>query len=135
MKQNEGKLSSLQLSQVDQRLALFKMCKPLEFYRHVRSLSKCANKYKHQDMVMYILIPVYSGILQDDKLENLLLLQYSLPLIGGFYSAPISDDNIKTASGVSKLYIQQVIHFGYPVRPITHFVSHLPEDASQYNCG
>ena len=43
-KQNEGKLSSLQLSQVDQRLALFKMCKPLEFDRHVRNLSKRANQ-------------------------------------------------------------------------------------------
>nr|CAH0112585.1 unnamed protein product [Daphnia galeata] len=39
-----GKLSSLQLSQVDQRLALFKMCKPLEFDRHVRNLSKRANQ-------------------------------------------------------------------------------------------
>jgi len=137
-KQNEGKLSSLQLSQVDQRLALFKMCKPLEFDRHVRSLSKCANKYKHhetRDMVMYILISVFSGILQDDKLENLLLLQYSMLLIGGFDSAPISHDNIKKASGVLKLYVQQLIDFGYPIRPTTHLASHLPEDASHYKCG
>lgn len=70
-----------------QRLALFKMCKSLNFDRHVRSLSKCVEKYKHheiRDILIYFLISVCSSILQDDKLEHLFLLQFSVLLIGCF---------------------------------------------------
>lgn len=137
-KKSEGKLSSSQLAKVDQRLALLKLCKPFEFDRHVRSLSQCVKKYKHheiRDMLMYILIPVFSGILQADKLENLLLLQYAMLLIGGFDSSPISSAKIKEASRVLKLYVQQLIDFGYPIRPTTHASSHLPEDAVKFDCG
>ncbi len=137
-KANEGKLSASQLLQVDQRLKLFEKCKPCEFDRHVRSLSKCAKKYKHheiRDMLMYILIPAFCGILQDEHLENLLLLQYTMLLIGGFANDPVSHDNIIEAFRVLKMYVEQLKHFKYPIRPTTHLSSHLPEDALNHGCG
>jgi hypothetical protein len=48
---------------------------------------------------------------------------------------PISHDKVKKASAVLNLYVQQLIYFGYPIRPTTHLASHLPEDASHYKCG
>ncbi len=135
---NEGKLSPSQLKQVDQRLELFKKCKPLEFERHVRSLSKCAKKYKHheiRDMLMYILIPVFTGILKEEHFENILLLQYAMLLIGGFSNEPVSNGNVTEASRVLKIYVQQLKEFKYPIRPTTHFATHLPEDALNYGCG
>ncbi|XP_045024703.1 uncharacterized protein LOC123469643 [Daphnia magna] len=135
---NEHKLSSSQLKQVDQRLKLFEKCKPLEFERHVRSLSKSAKKYKHHEirnMLMYIFIPVFSGILQEEHLENILLLQYAMLLIGGFVNEPVSQDNLRESSRVLKMYVQQLKQFNYPIRPTTHFASHLPEDALKYGCG
>ena len=111
---NEGKLSSSQLKQVDQRLKLFKKCKPLELERHVRSLSKCAKKYKHheiRDMLMYILIPVFTGILKEEHLENILLLQYAMFLIGVFSNEPVSNENVTESSQVLKIYVQQLNEF------------------------
>ncbi|KZS03094.1 Uncharacterized protein APZ42_034264 [Daphnia magna] len=135
---NEGQLSSSQLKQVDQRLELFEKCKPSEFERHVRSLSKCAKKYKHheiRDLLMYIFIPVFTGILQEEHLQNVLLLQYAMLLIGGFSNEPVSNANVTEASRVLKLYVQQLKEFKYPIRPTTHFATHLPEDAVKYGCG
>jgi len=84
---------------------------------------------------MYILIPAFCGILQDEHLENLLLLQYSMLLIGGFANDPVSHDNIIEASRVLKMYVEQLKHFKYPIRPTTHLSSHLPEDALNHGCG
>lgn len=134
----EGKLNSTSLAAVNTRLKLFEKCKPSEFERHVRSLSNCIEKYKmHElrDFLMYNLFPVFSGILQGNQLENIMLLQYGMLLLGGFDPKPVPTADILEATRVFKLYVQQIIDFGYPVRPTIHAIIHLPEDANNFECG
>jgi hypothetical protein len=134
----EGKLKTSQLTEVDHRIALFKLCKPSEFDRYLRSLSNCFSKYKHhelRDFMMYNLYPVFDGILQDDHLCNVLLLQYSVLLLGGFFPSPVEEDDIRGATAALKTYVQQLIDFGFPIRPTTHAITHLPEDVKKYQCG
>lgn len=134
----EGKLSSAKLAEVDARLRLFESCKPMEFDRKLRSLSNCVERYKiHElrDFLIYYLFPSFSGILSDDQLENLLLLQYAMLLMGGFDPKPVHADDIAEASRVLKLYVEQLIVFGYPIRPTSHAIIHSPEDCAYFKCG
>lgn len=34
-----------------------------------------------------------------------------------------------------KKYVQQLIDFGFPIRPTTHTIIHLTEDVETYECG
>ena len=134
----EGKLKPSQLAEVDHRIRLFKSCKPSEFDRYLRSFTKCSSKYKHhelRDFKMYNLFPVFDGILQDDQLANILLLQYSVLLLGGFDPSPVKNENIREASVALKKYVQQLIDFSFQIRPTTHAIIHLPEDVENYECG
>lgn len=137
-KTGEGKLSYSQLAQVDARLKLFELCKPFEFDRFLRSLVRCAKKFKHhelRDAIMYLVFPVFRGILPDDKLENLLLLQQAMLLMGGFNFQPVPISEALEAKRVLKLFVQQLIDFGYPIKPTTHAVIHMPDDVINFNCG
>ena len=60
---------------------------------------------------MYILIPVFTGILKEEHLENILLLQYAMFLIGGFSNEPVSNENVTESSQVLKIYVQQLNEF------------------------
>lgn len=134
----EGKLNSQDLGKVDERLKLFEKCKPSEFDRFPRSLSKCIEKYKmHElrDFLMYHLFPVFIGILKDDQLENLLLLQLAMLLMGGFDPNPVPDSDITEASSTLKKYLKQLQDWGYPIRPTSHAMFHLPEDCKKFKCG
>jgi hypothetical protein len=82
---------------------------------------------------MYNLFPVFDGILQDDQLANILLLQYSVLLLGA--PSPVKNENIREASVALKKYVQQLIDFSFPIRPKTHAIIHLPEDVENYECG
>ncbi|KZS01800.1 Uncharacterized protein APZ42_001432, partial [Daphnia magna] len=135
---SEGKLKSSHIAEVDNRIRLFKACKPSEFDRYLRSLTTCGTKYKHhelRDCMMYNLFPLFDGILQDYQLHNIMLLQYSVLLLGGFDPSPVEHANITEASAVLKQYVQQLIDFGFPIRPTTHTIIHLTEDVETYECG
>ena len=57
-----------------------------ELERVLRTL-KVAKKYKHHELrifLYYSLWAVFDGILGNDNLENLLLLQYAILRLGGF---------------------------------------------------
>lgn len=86
----EGKMKGSDLASADARLKLFQRCKPAEFDRYVRPLSSCVDKYKmHElrDFLMCYLFPVFHGILTDDQLHDIMLLQYvCYVIIGGFRS-------------------------------------------------
>lgn len=63
---NEGQISSVKLAAADNRLIIFKLCKPLEFDRHVRPLTKSVSKYKDHElrqMLYYLLYPLFFKIL------------------------------------------------------------------------
>ena len=58
---------------------------------------------------MYILIPVFTGIVKEEHfVENILLLQYAMLLIGGFSNEPVSNENVTESSQVLKIYVKQL---------------------------
>lgn len=135
---NEGKLSGALLAKIDARLFMFQKCCPLEFDRFVRSLTQCVNKYKDHELrqfLYYLIFPVFSGILNSVDLEHLMLLPQAMLLLGGYNPDQVSEDNIREASRLLKLYVKMQADFHYPVRYTTHCIIHLPEDASKYCCG
>lgn len=137
-KKHEGKLSHPQLQQIDARLRLFEQCCALEFDRFVRSLVGCVKKYKDHELrqfLYYLLYPVFCNIPQPDHLDQMLLLQKAMLLLGSFNPNPVPEEDIKEATRLLKLYVQQQIDFGFPVRFTTHCLIHLPEDVATYQCG
>jgi hypothetical protein len=76
---------------------------------------------------MYLLFPVCSGILSEKQFNNLMLLQYAMLLMGGFSPNPVPKEDALRASRVLKFFVQQLIDFGYPIRPTTHAIIHLRE--------
>lgn len=134
----EGGLSKKSLADIDRRLAIIKQCKPSEFDRHVRPLSKCVNKYKHHELrqvLYYCLLPVLKGVLTKDRLDHIMLLQQSMLLLGGFNPSPVPPSDIKEASRLLKMYVQKCIDYGWPIRFTLHQIIHLPEDVEYYKCG
>ena len=87
---------------------------------------------------MYLLFPVCSGILSENQFKNLMLLQYVMLLMGGIAQSrspnPVPKEDALRASRVLKFFVQQLIDFGYPIRPTTHAVIHLPEDVIHFDC-
>ena len=133
-KPKEGKLVSDQLKQIDFRIKMFQGCKLYEFDRFLRS-TPSVNKYKHhelRDCMMYIFFPVFHAVLPNNHLENILLLQYSMILLGGFQTNAVSEENVKEAIRALKLYVQQLMDFEIPIRPTTHSIIHQPEDVSNF---
>ena len=56
-------------------------------------------------------------------------------LMGGFDPKPVHEDDIAEPSRVLKLYGEQLIEFGYPIRPTSHAIIHSPEDCAYFKCG
>ena len=138
LKASEGKLEVAELKQADYRINMFRGCKPYEFERFLRPLKSSVKKYKHhelRDFMMYYLFPVFNGLLKKNQLENILLLQYSMILLGGFQTTEIPANDITEATRILKLYVQQLIDFQIPIRPTTHAIIHLPEDVANFKCG
>lgn len=134
----EGQLSKELLTIVNHRILMFQQCKTSDFERVLRPLTTSVRKYKHHElrnMMMYYLFPVFSGLLPNDHLENVLLLQFAMLLLGGFDPNPVSKCDIDEASKILKLYVQQLMNFGFPIRPTTHAIIHLPEDVANFCCG
>lgn len=135
---SEGKPDGASLGKINSRLELFSQCKPLEFDRHVRNFTACVCKYKHHELrqfLYYLLYPVFFDILPDAQLEQIMLLQKAMLLLGGFKKDPVSEDNIMEAIRLLKLYVKINIDLGYPVRFSTHESIHIPEDVAKFRCG
>lgn len=134
----EGGLDKKSLGELDRRIMIVQQCKPNEFDRRVRPLTKCAAKYKHHELrqfLFYLLFPVMKGVLSKERLVHIMMLQQSMLLLGGFNPNPVSTEDITEASRLLKGYVQQCIEYGWPVRFTTHQIIHLPEDVSFYKCG
>jgi hypothetical protein len=135
---NEGQISSVKLAAADNRLIIFKLCKPLEFDRHVRPLTKSVSKYKDHElrqMLYYLLYPLFFKILDKPQFENILLLPQSMLLLGSYNPDPVPAENILKATNVLKKHVSKLKEFKYPIRFLTHNIIHLPEDAENFECG
>lgn len=64
-----------------------------------------------------------------------MLLQYSVLLLVGFDPSSVGHAKFSEASAGLKQYVQQLIDFGFLIRPTIHAIIHLPEDVQTYECG
>jgi hypothetical protein len=53
----------------------------------------------------------------------------------GLASNQYQKDDALKASSVLKIFVEELIKFGYPIRPTTHAVIHIPEDIINFDCG
>ena len=133
----EGGLDKLRLAKIDFRLSIFEACKPMEFDRHVRSITKCVDKYKDHELRQfqyYFLYPALKGILTTERFNHIMLLQHEMLLLGAFHPDPVPHENIDQASELLKLYIQ-ICNWGWQIRFTRHQIMHLVEDVKFYQCG
>jgi hypothetical protein len=134
---NEGKLGTNQLATVNQRLKRFRVCLLYEFDRPVRQLSSCANYKAHElrQFLYYQLYPAFRGVVSTNDLNHLLLLQYSMLLLGGFGHQPVPDADIDEATTALKAYSSGLQERQIPCRFLNHYITHLPEDVKNFQCG
>lgn len=136
-RKQEGKLSTLQLAKVDIRLKMIESCTPYEFNGKLRSLSKSSSKYKTHEIRRFgsLLFPVFKNVLHDHELEHIMLLPYSMLLLGGFDNKQVPHANVEKARAVLTDYVVKLISMKYPCRFTTHEILHLPDDVIRYKCG
>ena len=113
-KRNEGKLSQVQLSKVNERLERFKQCKLYEFDAHVGPLYTSTNYKFHvlRQFFYYHFFPAFRGILLQSDLQHVMLLQHAMLLLGGFCPDKVSEANIREATAVLKEYNRILIAKG-----------------------
>ena len=82
----KGKLSTAQIAEENQRIKYFYLCRPYGFDRFVDKLEKCKNCKVHgkRNIFYYLLFPLFNGILDENELEHIMLLQYGMMLLGSF---------------------------------------------------
>jgi hypothetical protein len=131
----EGKLSSTQLAQVEKRLKFYRHCHPYEFDRYVGSFSQCGKYKGHvlRQFLYYLLYPVFDGIVEEDELEHIMLLQYAMMLLGAYKtSTKINPSDIKKAELILKRYSSELTDLGIPCRFVSHQIIHLHEDVTHF---
>ena len=134
-KRNEGKLSQVQLSKVNERLERFKQCKLYEFDAHVGPLNTSKNYKFHvlRQFFYYHFFPAFRGILLQSDLQHVMLLQHAMLLLGGFCPDKVSEANIREATAVLKEYNRILIAKGRV--DLQTIIIHLPEDVAKFECG
>jgi hypothetical protein len=131
----EGKLSSTQLAQVEKRLKFYRHCHPYEFDRYVGSFSQCGKYKGHvlRQFLYYLLYPVFDGIVEEDELEYIMLLQYAMMLLGAYKtSTKINPSDIKKAEVILKRYSSELTYLGIPCRFVSHQIIHLHEGLTNF---
>ena len=133
----EGKLTSSQVAEADKRMKYFHLCLPYGFDRYVGKLATCRNFKTHvkRNILYYFLYPLFKGILSDDDLNHIMLLQYGMLLLGSFNRKPVSSSNIAEAKQTFNRYSVELTELGIPCRFVSHQVTHLWEDVEKYRCG
>ena len=108
-------MSPYQLAQVEKRLKLFHNCRPYKFDRYVGLFSQC-EKYKlHvlRQFLYYLLFPVFYGIVDEENLEHVMLLQYAMILLGAYKTnRPSIPSDIEKAQLILKRYSSELTDLG-----------------------
>ena len=131
----EGKLTETELAAVEKRIEFYRHCRPYDFHRHVEKFSGCSKYKAHvlRQFLYYFLFPVFEGILHEDELEHIMLLQYGMMLLGGYETQrQIDSSDISKADAILKRYSSELSELGIPCRFVSHLTSHLAEDVSNF---
>ena len=131
----EGKLTDDQLSEIERRIEFFRHCRPYDFHRHVDKFSSCSKYKAHvlRQFLYYFLFPVFEGILHEDELEHIMLLQYGMMLLGGYETnRQIKPSDVCKAHVTFDRYATELSDLGIPCRFVSHMTSHLWQDVSNF---
>ena len=133
----EGKLTPRKLAQVEERIQYFKYCKPYEFDRCVGKFCKVKNYKIHvlRQFLYYYLFPVFHGILDEDILEHIMLLQQSMLLMGAFDRKPVAESRLSKAEQALKSYSVELFERNIPCRFTSHQTTHTHQDPRTFECG
>ena len=118
----EGKLNKTQLTEVNTRIAVFKSWKVNDFDRYVENLNGCGNYKMHdkRQFLYYHLYPVFEGILPDIDLNHIMMLQYSMLLLGSFESKPVNNSDIIEAQNILNMYAVELSERDIPCPFVSH---------------
>jgi hypothetical protein len=79
------------------------------------------------------LYPVFDGIVEEDELEHIMLLQYAMMLLGAYKtSKKINPSDIKKAELILKRYSLELTDLGIPCTFVSHQIIHLHEDVTNF---
>ena len=133
----EGKLTSTQIAEANKRIKFFHLCRPYGFDRFVDKLEKCKNYKIHvkRNILYYLLFPLFKGILSENDLEHIMLLQYGMMLLGSFNGEPVPKKRILKAKNILDRYSVELTEREIPCRFVSHQVSHVWQDSENFQCG
>ncbi len=133
----EGKLSNAKIDEANQRIKYFHLCRPYGFDRYVDKLEKCKNYKIHvkRNILYYLLFPLFNGILDENKLEHIMLLQYGMMLLGSFKRKPVPRNRLLEAKKTFDRYSMELTERDIPCRFVSHQVSHVWQDSAYFQCG
>jgi hypothetical protein len=133
----EGKLSTAKITEANRRIKFFHLCRPYGFDRYVGKLEKCKNYKIHvkRNILYYLLFPLFNGILDEDDLEHIMLLQYGMMLLGSFNGKPVPRQRLLEAKKTFDRYSVELTERDIPCRFVSHQVSHVWQDSDNFQCG
>jgi hypothetical protein len=107
------------------------------FDRYVGKLEKCKNYKIHvkRKILYYLLFPLFNGILDEDYLEHIMLLQYGMMLLGSFNGKPVPRQTLLEAKKSFDRYSVELTERDIPCRFVSHQVSHVWQDSDNFQCG
>jgi hypothetical protein len=88
-----------------------------------------------RQFLYYHLYPVFEGILPDIDLNHIMMLQYSMLLLGSFESKPVHNSDIIEAQKILNMYAVELSERDIPCRFVSHQITHMPQDVAKYKCG
>jgi hypothetical protein len=88
-----------------------------------------------RNILYYLLFPLFKGILSENDLEHIMLLQYGMMLLGSFNGEPVPKKRILKAKNILDRYSVELTEREIPCRFVSHQVSHLWQDSENFQCG
>jgi len=78
---------------------------------------------------------IAQGILNEDRLLNILRLQHGVKLLGGSTTKPVPTADTEKARQCFKQYNLELQALKIPIRNMTHNIIHVPDDVDYFRCG
>jgi hypothetical protein len=134
---SEGKINKTELAEVSTRISVYKSWKVHDFDRYVENLSGCGNFKMHvkRQFLYYHLYPVFEWILSGFDLDHIMMLQFSMLLLGSFESQPVPQSDIIKAQQILNMYAVGLSERDIPCRFVSHQITHITQDVAKYKSG
>jgi hypothetical protein len=87
-----------------------------------------------RNILYYLLFPLFKGILSENDLEHITLLQYGMMLLRSFNGEPVPKKRILKAKKILDRYSVELTEREIPCRFVSHQVSHVWQDSENFQC-